>query len=53
VPLTDEIIATLHNLTQGIPELATILYKTAQETVIGEQEAVTIEVLRETLSGVL
>jgi hypothetical protein len=48
VPLTDEIIATLHNLTQGIPELATILYKTAQETVIGEQEAVTIEVLRET-----
>jgi hypothetical protein len=48
VPLTDEIIATLHDLTQGIPELATILYKTAQETVIGEQEAVTIEVLRET-----
>jgi hypothetical protein len=48
VPLTDEIIATLHDLTQGIPALATILYKTAQETVIGEQEAVTIEVLRET-----
>jgi AAA domain-containing protein len=48
VPLTDEIIAALHDLTQGIPELATILYKTAQETVIGEQEAVTIEVLRET-----
>jgi len=48
VPLTDEIIAILHDLTQGIPELATILYKTSQETVIGEQEAVTIEVLRET-----
>lgn len=48
VPLTDEIITSLHELTQGIPELATILYKTAQETVIGEQEAVTVEVLRET-----
>ena len=48
VPLTDHIVATLHDLTQGVPALATILYKTAQETVIGEQEAVTIEVLRET-----
>jgi hypothetical protein len=48
VPLTNEIIASLHDLTRGIPELATILYKTAQETVIGEDEAVTIEVLRET-----
>jgi len=48
VPLTDEIITNLHDLTQGIPGLATILYKTPQETVIGEQEAVTVEVLRET-----
>jgi hypothetical protein len=43
-----EIIASLHKFTQGIPELATILYKTAQEIVIGEEEAVTIEVLRAT-----
>lgn len=48
VPLTDEIITNLHDLTQGIPELAAILYKTAQETVIGGEEAVTVEVLRDT-----
>jgi hypothetical protein len=32
VPLRDEITTKLHELTKGIPELATILYKTAKAT---------------------